>query len=303
LPTAVEGYRIIADAGLPFGVAPGNHDYDALWSVAGYPPNRSKPFSELKRRIEDYGLLHAGGLDNFRSVFGDDTEFFRDKPWYVASYRGGANSAQVFSAGGYEFLHLALEMSPGNDVLRWVELMLEKYPGMPTILTTHDYLSASGERRPYSTDDQALGDPLFHNNAEQLWQKLISRHDQIFLVLCGHQKGQSLRIDNNTSGNPVYQVLADYQVRGQAGLDAGRTRRVGLGDGWLRLMRFDFAAEPATITIKTYSSHYQRYSSDTETYADWYKAAEQPQMSDVEFYDADDFVILLDGFRQRFGGA
>ena len=303
LPTAVEGYRIIADAGLPFGVAPGNHDYDALWSVAGYPPNRSKPFSELKRRIEDYGLLHAGGLDNFRSVFGDDTEFFRDKPWYVASYRGGANSAQVFSAGGYEFLHLALEMSPGNDVLRWVELMLEKYPGMPTILTTHDYLSASGERRPYSTDDQALGDPLFHNNAEQLWQKLISRHDQIFLVLCGHQKGQSLRIDNNTSGNPVYQVLADYQVRGQAGLDAGRMRRVGLGDGWLRLMRFDFAAEPATITIKTYSSHYQRYSSDTETYADWYKAAEQPQMSDVEFYDADDFVILLDGFRQRFGGA
>ncbi len=301
LPKAVEGYRIISEAGLPFGVAPGNHDYDAAWSVSGYPPNRDKKFSELERKVEDFGILHVGGLDNFRHVFGEDTDFFRNRPWYIASYRGGANSAQKFSAAGYEFLHIALEMQPGDDVLRWAELVLDANPGLPTIVTTHDYLSVAGERLPYPLIDLARVDPDFHNSAEQLWQKLLRRHDQIFLVLCGHQHGQAWRVDPNLEGNPVYQVLADYQGRGQAALDAGRERRVGIGDGWLRLMRFDFSRRPATVTVRTYSSHYRKHSRSMPQYADWYKPYEQPGMSDAEFHDADDFIIELDGFERRFG--
>ncbi|NIN80466.1 MAG: serine/threonine protein phosphatase, partial [Pseudomonas stutzeri] len=144
-----------------------------------------------------------------------------------------------------------LEMQPGDDVLRWAELVLDANPGLPTIVTTHDYLSVAGERLPYPLIDLARVDPDFHNSAEQLWQKLLRRHDQIFLVLCGHQHGQAWRVDPNLEGNPVYQVLADYQGRGQAALDAGRKRRVGIGDGWLRLMRFDFSRRPATVTVRT----------------------------------------------------
>ncbi len=303
LPAAIEGYRFISEAGLPFGVAPGNHDYDAAWSVLGYPPNRSKKWSELERTVADFGILHVGGLNNFRRVFGDDTSFFKNKSWYVASYRGGANSAQKFTAGGYEFLHLALEMSPGDDVLRWAEGVLADFAGLPTMVTTHDYLNESGERKPKPLNDLARVDPDFHNNAEQLWQKLIRRHDQIFLVLSGHHYGQSFRVDNNLDGNPVYQVMADYQSRGQAAIDAGHVRPVGLGDGWLRLMRFDFATTPATISVKTYSSHYRQYSSDLATYSAWYRRQEQPRMSESEFHAADDFVIPLRGFEQRFGDA
>jgi hypothetical protein len=300
LPTAIEGYRIISEAGLPFGVAPGNHDYDAAWSVAGYPPNRSKRSSKRERTVENWGIAHFGGLDNFRSVFGEKSDFFRDRPWYVASYKGGANSAQLFSAGGYQFLHIALEMQPGDDVLRWAALVLERYPGLPTIITTHDYLNVDGERLARPLMDLARVDPDFHNSAEQVWQKFLSRHDQIFLVLSGHHHGQSYRVDDNVEGNPVYQVLADYQDRGQAAVDAGRKRRAGLGDGWLRLMRFDFATQPATIAVKTYSSHYDRYSSEITEYADWYKAREKPHLSDREFHGVDDFVIQLDGFSERF---
>ena len=61
IPKAIEGYQIISRAGLPFAVAPGNHDYDAMWSVLGYPPNRDKKFRELNRTVEDMGLLHVGG--------------------------------------------------------------------------------------------------------------------------------------------------------------------------------------------------------------------------------------------------
>ena len=301
IPYAVEGYRIVSKSGLPFGVAPGNHDYDAMWSAAGYPPNRDKKFSELSWTVEDLGMLHIGGLDNFRSVFGDQSEFFKNKPWYIASYNGGANSAQRFTAAGYDFLHLALEMQPGNAILAWVESVLAENPGLPTIITTHDYLNAAGERLPQPMLDMVQVDPEQHNSAQQLWVKLLRRHDQIFLVLSGHQLGQSYRVDANMKGNPVHQILADYQARGQAGFDAGRTGSlVGIGDGWLRLMHFNFANTPATITVKTYSTYFVKLSNEISQYASWYKAKENPEFSDSEFYAADDFVIILDGFRERF---
>lgn len=303
LPTAIEGYRIISEAGLPFGVAPGNHDYDAAWSVAGYPPERGKQFSELNSTVEEFGILHVGGLDNFRSVFGDKSDFFRDKPWYIASHNGGANSAQKFFAGGYAFLHLALEMQPGDAVLAWAESVLAANLGLPTIITTHDYLSSSGKRVPNPLIDLARVDPERHNSAQQLWEKLIHQHDQIFLVLCGHQHGQSLRVDDNANGKPVYQVLANYQDRGRAGIEAGRSQVVGIGDGWLRLMHFDLSSNPAKITVKTYSSYYANYSSGVDEYATWYKAQEQPDMNDDEFHATDDYVIYLDGFHQRFKSA
>ncbi|MFK8047789.1 MAG: hypothetical protein AB8B81_05080 [Halioglobus sp.] len=303
LPRAIEGYQIISEAGLPFGVAPGNHDYDAAWSVAGYPPNREKNWSEITPTVEDMGVLHVGGLDNFRTVFGESTDFFRDKPWYISSFRGGTSSAQKFSAGGYDFLHIALEMQPSNAVLDWVESVLAANAGLPTIVTTHDFLNAAGERLPHPLVDLAQADPEFHNSAEQLWKKLLYRHDQIFMLLCGHQRGQSIRTDNNIKGNPVYQVLADYQDRGQSAIEAGRTKKVGIGDGWLRLMRFDFSTTPATITVKTFSSYYRKFSAAVGEYANWYKGHEQPNMTDAEFYAADDFVINLDGFSERFSTA
>ena len=39
-----------------------------------------------------------------------------------------------------------------------------------------------------------------------------------------------------------------------------------------------------------------------KTYPGWYRHKEQPQMKDAEFYAADDYVIELEGFTERFGG-
>lgn len=299
IPGAIEGYRILAASGKPFGVAPGNHDYDAFWSIRGFPPRTGKqPFDRLNG---DAGVIHVGGLNNFRAVFGEDSEFFAGKPWYVDSFRGGANAAQVFEAGGYRFLHITLEMSAGDPVLRWASSVIEAHPGYPTIITTHDYLNARGERRSVPIIDLAMGDPDHHNSAETIWRELISAYDQVFMVLCGHHYGQSVRIDANRYGNPVYQVLADFQARGQAGVDAGAPTDkgvVGLGDGWYRLMHFDLAAE--TVTVETWSSHYRSLSDDMPYYADWYRDLEQPDMSEEEFYAADAFTLDLSGFRKRF---
>jgi hypothetical protein len=313
LPAALAGYRLI-DGLIPFGVAPGNHDYDTMWSDARFPPvsveqlgavMAADPALAPESRPDLIGMLHIGGLDNFRSVFGADTDFFRGKPWYVSSFNGGANSAQRFSAAGYTFLHIALEMQPMDDVLEWAGAVMRAHPGVPTIITTHDYLDARGERRSNAIIDLKRVDAR-HNDAEDLWNKLIRPNDQVFLVLCGHQHGQALRIDSNAAGNAVYQVLADYQDRGQSALDAGvppglRGKPVPIGDGWLRLMQFDFAGTVPTLRVRTWSSHYNSHSGDLPDYAAWYREHEQAAMSDEEFLAADDYRLALGDFRRRFG--
>jgi len=53
--------------------------------------------------------------------------------------------------------------------------------------------------------------------------------------------------------------------------------------------------------VKTYSSHFSAYSSDLATYAGWYKTQEQPDMSDAQFFESDEYVIELEDFIARFG--
>jgi hypothetical protein len=304
---SIEGYQLIADAGIPFGVPPGNHDYDAMYNVDTHPPNLSKKREELTYAVEDIGLLHVGGLASFVSAFGDESPFFAGKSWYVGSFEGGTSSAQIFEAGGYRFLHLALEMQPGDDVIEWAEGVIAAHPGKPTLVSTHDYLSPSAERLRGGFMDFTLVDAENHNTPPQMFEKLIEPNDQIFLVLCGHYHGQSFRVDENAAGNRVYQVLADYQDRGQVGLDAGQPPGgmtggpIGIGDGWLRLLRFDTASDPPTIQMQTFSTYYDQYSSALPEYAAWYREHEQPAATDEAFLAAEEYEIVLDDFRARFG--
>jgi hypothetical protein len=308
IPAAREGFRYLARSGLPFGVVPGNHDYDAMWSSSEWPPADHRTVEPHQIRItpEFLGMLHAGGLDNFRSVFGKDSEFFKDKDWYIGSYDGGASSAQTFSAAGYTFLHLALDMSPKDDVLAWAGDVIAQNPGLPTIVTTHDFLNAHNERKATPIVDFHAVDPR-HNNAEMLWQKFLSQHPQIFMVLSGHQHGQGFRADDNRIGGKVYQIMADYQDRAQSSLDAGQPvhpgtgRAPGTGDGWFRLMQFDFTGEMPLMKVSTYSTHYRIPSTELDSYATWYRAYEQPEMTDTEFVEADNFTVELVDFYERFG--
>jgi hypothetical protein len=142
MPIARQGYRFL-DGKLPFAVVPGNHDYDANWSDSQFPP--ADDYRNPGTNKFPYGQLHYGGLDNFRAVFGRDQQFFKNKPWYLGSFNGGADNVTTFTAGGYKFLHLGLEMAPADDVLKWAEAQIKAHPGLPTIVSTR---TASVSRFP-----------------------------------------------------------------------------------------------------------------------------------------------------------
>ncbi|MDQ1153263.1 serine/threonine protein phosphatase [Brevundimonas sp. SORGH_AS_0993] len=297
VPAALDAFRQI-DGALPFSVVAGNHDYDAQWWEASWPGDPTAPQGDLRR----LGMIHVGGLTEWSRAFGDQSPFFRGRAWYVASHDGGADSAQMFEAVGYRFLHIGLQFAPSDASLKWAEAVIHAHPGLPTLITTHDFLDKTGERRAHPVVDIHALDP-FDNDAQGVWDKLIARNPQIFMVLSGHHNGQSFRMDRNRRGDAVYQILSDFQDRKQVALDAGMApdKAQALGDGWLRLMTFDMDGETPTVRVRTYSTHYRRYASDTPHYADWYKPNEQPQLSDADFLARDEFTIRLEDFRSRFG--
>ncbi|WP_326914760.1 metallophosphoesterase family protein [Sphingopyxis chilensis] len=295
MPTARKGYEMISGK-LPFSVVPGNHDYDSNWSDSRYPEGKDG---------FPYGMLAYGGLKNWNSVFGADTPFFKKKPWYVDSFNGGANSAQVFEAGGFRFLHIGFEMAPSDEVLKWAEGVIKRYPGVPTIVSTHSYLNPAAERKEIAAVDFKAVDPV-HNNPQDVWDKFLSQNDQIFLMLSAHQYGQSRRVDLNKFGHKVYQVMSDYQGRRQSFVTAAPARaaeRETIGDGWMRLMKFDLSGEQASVRVSTISTYYKTTASKLPTYSAFYKEKEKPTATDEEFVASDEFTIDLDDFYSRFASA
>ena len=297
MPAVRDAYRIIADT-VPFSLVPGNHDHDHFWTDPNSPPAEDA-------RIEHgmpigVGRLHVGSLKIWTSAFGDHTDFFHGKPWYVSSFRDGRNSAQTFFGGGYRFLHIGLEMCPDDEVLDWARAVLRDHPGCPTIISIHEYLNHAGERKSIDLLDLTLIDS-HRNGPEMLWDKFVSEHDQILMTLNGHFHGVQQRIDRNRHGNNVYQFLVNYQSRKQS-LEAaapGTPVMDGIGDGWIRLLTFDLSGPSPRLRLRAYSAHFKAFATDLPDYARWY-ANEHPEMDAAAFLALDDTEIVLDDFHARF---
>lgn len=242
---------ILSRAEIPFGMVPGNHDYDnySWWSENG-GPGPSRPL--------------AGGRA-WSLYFGPTSRHFAGKAWYGGASANGLNSFQTFQGDGKTFLHLSLEMDPPVSALTWAQSVVDAHPGLPIIVTTHEWLAPSKTGETKRGDSSAnLFAGTDHLSPDQVWDRFIRKNPMIFMVLSGHaylpaiegvSHGENLRIDHNDAGHPVYQVLQDYQANtvgpdGQAGSSNG-------GGGWLRFIAFD--VEHKKIRFSTYSPLLNRY--------------------------------------------
>ena len=145
------------------------------------------------------------------------------------------NNYMLFSAGGMNFIALNLQYNPPADVLKWADNVLSKNSNRRAIISTHSYINAD--------KNWSVGGP-------NVWKNLVVPHQNVFLVLCGHELGQAEKIDN-LDNRTVYQLLSDYQC-----LPEG-------GDGWLRIM--EFVPSESTIHVRTYSPYLDRYMSGSSS--------------------------------------
>ena len=186
------------DAKVPYSVSFGNHD---LREKEG--PVNSRAFLTK---------AHQGG------------------PAFGGASKDGLSCYQIFSGGGFKFLHLNLSFSPSPDTLTWADGVVKANPKMPVIVTTHCYLNIDGNRTPAKNE---------------VWNNLVAKNPRIFMVLCGHFHGEAQRLGKNEAGLNVIQMLADYQNDPKG------------GNGWLR--QITFKPEEGRIHFKTYSPYLKTF--------------------------------------------
>jgi hypothetical protein len=142
---------------------------------------------------------------------------------------------------------LALEFGPRDDVLRWANQVISKYPEDPAILITHAYLDSDGRRYDRALPDQhyppqdspIAGDRAGLNTGEDIWRKLVSKHRNMVMVISGHVCVAARLTSKGDAGNLVHQMVVDYQ-NGKRG-----------GNGWLRLL--EFSSGGRAVSVRDYS--------------------------------------------------
>ena len=183
-------------------------------------------------------------------------ERFAGRSWY-GGHMGQTNDNNYcfFAGGGMKFMVISLEFAPRDEALEWAAEVAKDHPEHRIIVATHCYMRPGGRDTTCATDYKIEG-----NSGEQIWQKLIRKQPNIFLVVSGHVLGIGLQTSTNDAGGVVIEMLTDYQ-----GLANG-------GDGWLRALRFEPAKNQIQVT--TYSPLLDKTNHDTkETFALNYQMA------------------------------
>ncbi|MCE9607654.1 MAG: metallophosphoesterase [Planctomycetia bacterium] len=217
------------DGIVPYFLTLGNHDYSEMGACADRTTLYNEYFpASLFRATKNFG----GSYDR--------------EPERME------NSYQLFSAGGRDFLVLSLEFGPRNDVVRWANEVAAANKDKSIVLLTHAYMyydetrydwAKCGKDQKWNPHDYkvaaATADDV--NDGEQLWQKLVSKHENFVLTLNGHVLNDGLaRIVSKTpGGREVPQVLVNFQMKPHG------------GDGWLRLL--EFKADGKTVDVRDYS--------------------------------------------------
>jgi autotransporter-associated beta strand protein len=198
----------LLDGKIPYGLAPGNHDL--MDNQGGF---RTQTF------VDKFGPSRFSG-----------------RSWYGGASSSGFSSYQIVPCGGTNYLYLELDVDAPDSQIAWAQGVINAHPGMPTVVSTHDYLNNSGRQ----TAPFIAG----RNSGEEIWNSLIRPNDQIFMVLAGHVSGQNQQVSLNNQGHKVFELLSDYQS-----ITNG-------GNGFLRLLSVQPSAN--RIDVRTYSTTLQR---------------------------------------------
>ncbi|MCH8613373.1 LamG-like jellyroll fold domain-containing protein [Arsenicicoccus dermatophilus] len=141
------------------------------------------------------------------------------QPGVVAVSPDGYNSVHTFTGAGRQWLLLSLDWRLSAQGFAWAAGVLAAYRHLPTILTTHEMVSA----------DTGDGAGILSDYGRTLWDRLVKDHDQVFLTVNGHFWPSGRLVQRNAAGHEVHCHLANYQERYYGGA------------AMMRLYRFDLA--------------------------------------------------------------
>ncbi|MBN1553769.1 MAG: metallophosphoesterase [Phycisphaerae bacterium] len=185
---------------VPYGISPGNHDMSSPGSTEVYQGY--------------FGAARYTGFDWYGGCYDGDPNL----PYHSGN---NANSYQLFSAEGHDFIMLHVECNAPDGVLAWADAVLDEHSDRIAIVTTHMYLGPIlkpvDEQGYYDDPKGVMQWCKTHivnggNSGQEMWDECFSRHANLALILCGDQsRTQTLHLEQTGDhGNTVHSLLSDY---------------------------------------------------------------------------------------------
>ena len=236
---ASDAMAILEKAGIPYALAPGNHDHDSRMPGA-----------------------HAASRDTFLN-YHFPVSRYQKMPTFGGTFEPGMTESNyhLFSAGGKDYIAIALEWGPRDEVVAWANTILAKHSDRTAFVITHVYTysdgtrydwAAKGTKQDYNPHCKSYGTSAPHdgtenvNDGEELWQKLVSKNKNVQMVFSGHVKWAGARQTAvGEHGQTVHEMVAAYHDP---------------PEGWIRLL--EFHPDGQTVQVKTYSPHLDKYMTD-----------------------------------------
>ena len=155
------------------------------------------------------------------------------------------NSYRYLTVGDVDYLIMTIDFAPNEEMLAWVDKVVEAHPTHRVIITTHAYMYRDGT----TIDANDLYPPSYYSgydnaqDGDDMWEKCFSKHKNIVMVLSGHDPWQHIvyRQDKGINGNLVTQMLIDPQYVDK---NIGSTAMVAM---------LYFSNNSDTVTVRYYS--------------------------------------------------
>ncbi|WP_157570833.1 metallophosphoesterase [Microtetraspora malaysiensis] len=229
---ADDAFKILDDAGVPYGLVAGNHD--------------------VGNHNAACGTSTCGDYSQYVKYFGESR--YKNNAWWGDGLADNTSHYDLVTIGGHDFVFLYLGMGRegGDATVAWANKVLAQYPNRNAIVALHEYLDFDGSLyKDQFGDNVAVG--------QTVYDKIVTPNSNVVMVLCGHVEGvvtTMQKVGNRT----VPAMLANYQSvnisRKQKSTDNFFTSN---GDGFVRLLSFGKNA----VKFTTYSPTLNRYNAYT----------------------------------------
>ena len=192
-------YKMLDEAGFPYGVLAGNHDVGHL----------------------------SGDYNNYWQYFGASR--YENNPWYGGSYQNNRAHYDLISVDGIDFLMMYVGWGVGDDEIEWMNDVLAQYPERIAILNFHEYLLATGG---LGEEPQRVYDEVIATNPNV--RMVLSGHyhnaKTVTYTFDDNKDGQTDRT--------VYAMLFDYQGLTEGGMGYIRLMHFNCKDGTITVRTY-----------------------------------------------------------------
>ncbi len=261
-----------------YGVDEGHANYDATRANAEWTAAK-EAISLMDGKIP-YSLIRGDGHDGiemFNTYFANHVGYTENIAGYMEEGRID-NVYHTFTVGNVDYLLLSLDHGTKDDVIVWANEVVSAHPAHRVIVTTHEYIRSDGSMIVSGEAGAATAYDPDNNNAEELWSDFLSKHPNIFMVLCGHADANDVVVSKQIGdyGNEVTQILVDPQT-----MDA----EYGQGSKGMVAMLY-FSEDGEDVQVQYYSTLKDTYRPTTE-FTVSYGSTEMPSFDGI----ADNYVV------------